>query len=191
MHTLSSTHTCKYCTAMPPLEHPLYVYLARDRRIPDAKLTNAYVYIGISRHPFHRLVYNQNRKAGWKVGSKATKPIAPHWCLELILGPFHGRAGLDFKAGWRKGARRFKRRVCYGITQAFKSGINVYCRDKNLIKELVDYSFWNVDRVWRECRYERTQSSPNGDLRNDRAGFGVDQDCEICGGSLEEGSDHG
>ena len=137
MRGTMSSSICKYCSAVPPAAHPLYVYLARDRRIPTAKLANAYVYIGISRHPFHRLMCNQNRRPGWKVGSKATKPIAPNWILEIIVGPFTGPNGLSFKETWRKGARRFNRRVRFGIKHAFKLGVNVYCRDKNLIKTLL------------------------------------------------------
>jgi hypothetical protein len=124
--------TCEYC--LSGQLHPKFVYLARDRRIPDDKLSNAYCYIGVSRHPFHRLMYCQNRIPGWKVGSKATKPTAPHWKLEMIVGPFTDGQGELFKRRWRSGARRFKRRVRFGVQEGFFRSARIYCRDVNLIR---------------------------------------------------------
>jgi hypothetical protein len=128
-------HSCRYCSQN--LVHPKFVYLARDRRIPESKLANAYCYLGLSRHPFHRLMFNQNRKKGWKVGSKATKPIAPHWKLEMILGPFYNGQGEAFKQLWRRGARRFKRRVRFGVEHAQARGATIYCRETQLIQSIL------------------------------------------------------
>lgn len=135
--------SCRYC--LTGSIHPKFVYLARDRRIPTEKLAASYCYIGMSRHPFHRLVYSQNRRKGWKVGSKATKPIAPHWCLEMVLGPFENGQGDAFKQMWRKGARRFARRVRYGVDQARRRGVRVYCRTPAMIRNILASSSSSSD----------------------------------------------
>lgn len=128
--------TCQHCTN--GTQHPLFVYLARDGRIPEHSVTNAYCYIGISRHPFHRLIKQQNRASGWRVGSKATKPIAPHWKLELVVGPFiHGKGGDAFKHVWRRSSRRFNRRVKYGVQHAKLHKAQVFCSDTAFIKRVI------------------------------------------------------
>jgi hypothetical protein len=118
--------------------HPTFCYLARDRRISNDKVGSVYCYIGLSRHPIHRLQYNQNRVKGWKVGSKATKQVAPHWQLEMIVGPFYDGNGTRFKEAWRKGARRFKRRVKFGVHEGERQGVSIYCRDVSLIKGIIE-----------------------------------------------------
>lgn len=128
--------SCIYCRECRV--HPLWAYLARDGRIPNDKISNRYCYIGLSRHPFHRLCYNHNRKKGWKVGSKATKSIAPHWVPEMVIGPFmHGLQGERFKEQWRRGARQFRRRVRFGCSEAKSRSMTVYCRNTPLIKQML------------------------------------------------------
>jgi hypothetical protein len=129
-------YSCRYCA--DGRIHPVWVYLARDRRIPNDRLGSMYAYVGMSRHPLHRLAYNQNRAAGWRVGSKSTKSIAPHWQLEMVVGPFYNGQGDAFKNGWRKGARRFRRRVRFGVDYGVKNGVKVYCRDVALIRKILD-----------------------------------------------------
>lgn len=115
----------------------MYAYLARDKRVPVERLGSMYAYIGLSHHPFHRLMYNQNREPGWRVGSKSTKCIAPNWQLEMVIGPFMGFGGEQFKERWRKGARRFRHRIRFGIEQSRKLNLRVYCRDPDLIRAIL------------------------------------------------------
>lgn len=115
----------------------MWVYLARDSRIRDDSVSDSYCYIGISRSPFHRLFCQQNRVAGWKVGCKATKPIAPHWQLELVVGPFFDGGGCVFKHTWRRSSRRLARRVKQGIELAERENVRVYCRDTAFVVSLL------------------------------------------------------
>jgi hypothetical protein len=100
-------------------------------------MANGYCYIGISRLPFHRLLFQQNRAPGWKVGSKATKSIAPHWCVELVMGPFPCGKGVEFKKTWRRSSRRFIRRVRQGVQMAVNANIPIYCRDVQFVKTIL------------------------------------------------------
>jgi hypothetical protein len=126
---------CRYC--QQNLVHPVFIYLARDKRIPEERLSSMYAYVGLSRHPLHRLYCNQNRMPGWKVGSKCTKAVAPNWQLEMVIGPFFNGRGEAFKRQWRKGARRFRRRVRFGVEYGLRVGAKVYCREVQLIRRFL------------------------------------------------------
>jgi len=158
-------YACRFCR--DGLDHPKYVYLARDKRIPDSKLSDAYCYLGLTRHPFHRLEFNQNRKKGWKIGSKATRPIAPHWKLELILGPFNNGQGEAFKQAWRRGARRFRRRVKFGVEHASAHGLTIYCREKQLIRKIIGSANTTTTTTNQNVISENSSSSNNNRDKNE------------------------
>ncbi len=126
--------TCSYCLSNRP--HALFCYLARDGRVAESNISNQYCYIGVSRSPFHRL-QQHNRVPNYRVGSKSTKNIAPHWIMELVIGGFECGGACAFKKQWRKSSRRFNRRIKWGITQAFARKHNIYCRNRAFIETIL------------------------------------------------------
>lgn len=105
----------------PRRKAPLFVYLI------SSKQTN--IYIGISKDPFSSVeTHNRN---GAPCGPKGTRSGAPHWRIELIVGPFY-RGAKQFKKEWRLQSRKLVPRIVHGVAKAchFQDrGLRVWARD--------------------------------------------------------------
>ncbi len=133
LHT--SSLSCKYCLQSRP--HPLFCYLLSDSRCtPSLSNHRLVAYIGLTRHPFLRLL-SHNRSKGFRPGTKCTKSGSNFWQLELIIGPFYHSAK-KFKLEWRRSSRKIFSRIRQGYLLARKYRIrNLYARDRNLVYSLV------------------------------------------------------
>jgi hypothetical protein len=75
--------TCELC--IQRRTHPLFLYLITDSRIPLPNIVSKYQqYVGLSSQPLIR-TRSHNREPGYKVGVKATKAVAPHWELQIVI----------------------------------------------------------------------------------------------------------
>lgn len=132
---------CQHCLSHTP--HPLFVYMITDRpsECHDIESINkCRAYIGKSRHPLHRIC-SHNRLPGYRVGAKITKPGAPNWQAELIVGPFYNGAS-EYKNLWRNNYRNVVRRIIGGVTLATEHGLTMYVRDdatRDLIEHLLTH----------------------------------------------------
>jgi hypothetical protein len=100
---------------------PRFVYLMSC--VGKEKLS----YVGYATDPFQRL-RSQNRELGTTGGSKGTRSGAPHWRLEMIVGPFFS-FGRTFKHTWRRKSRGLDGRVIFGRTWAKKMHRRLWARD--------------------------------------------------------------
>ena len=73
----------------------------------------------------------------WVPGAKSTKSGSPHWCLEMVIGPFFGRQGKNFEMMWRKMSQKLRSHIVKGVLAAKQRGLSIYCRDKTWVKRLV------------------------------------------------------
>ena len=100
-------------------------------------------YIGVSHNPLYRLC-SHNRLPGFPAGPKNSKQGAPHWRIELIIGPFAFGAKA-FKQAWRDNSRKLERRIVYGVLNAVhlrqqiphRKWPQVYARDENWVNHLI------------------------------------------------------
>ena len=76
-------HVCVFCR--DGLKHPLFVYIAYDRRTPIRKINKKQqLHFSSSSSPFHDIEC-QKRTAGYRPGWKSTKAIAPYLKLYLFV----------------------------------------------------------------------------------------------------------
>ena len=133
---------------------PRFVYLmsapAADeegKRVPS---------IGCARNPFVR-VRAQNRIKGYPGGSKGTRAGAPHWTLDLIIGPFY-RGSNAFKNSWRKKSRKMTCRLVHGLMKAHtyaSRGLRIWARDLTAIHaKLSDVHYRKIKTVLKQCSNE-------------------------------------
>lgn len=120
---------CHYCGSGAP--HPMFLYFMSNRpsfitSIEDAN--NYLCYIGISHQPFAR-VHGHNRLPSYKVGAKITRQGAPHWQLEMVLGPIPGGQARTLKNLWRRSYRTITRRLLGGTLIAAEYDLPYYLRD--------------------------------------------------------------
>lgn len=131
---------CMHC--LENTRHPLWVYMLSTRPVDvveTEKISDYLTYIGVSRHPLHRL-NSHNRVKGFKVGSKITKAGSPHWNVEITIGPFYSGGAYACKMSWRDGYRKLIRRLTGGVKLASQCGLNMYFRDeatKEMVLELI------------------------------------------------------
>ncbi len=100
---------------------PLFVYLMTADGTPR---------IGISANPLRR-VMSHNRSPGVPAGSKSTRPGAPNWRLDMVVGPFY-RGARQFHAQWREHSRKLRSRLVFGCLQALiyaDKGLRLWMRN--------------------------------------------------------------
>lgn len=96
---------------------------------------NARNRLGDASDPFLR-IKAQNRIKGYPGGSKGTRHGAPHWKLDLIIGPFN-QGAKAFKAMWQQQSRKFEARVVFGCFKAKEANLSIWARHPSVIRRLL------------------------------------------------------
>jgi hypothetical protein len=90
--------TCELCIRRR--SHPLFLYLITDSRVALPDVASKYQqYVGLSSQPLIR-TRSHNREPGYKVGVKATKAVAPHWELQIVIQVL--RNSKHHKQAWKQ-----------------------------------------------------------------------------------------
>lgn len=131
-HTRTLYQRCKMASVCPYSDvdpHPLFVYIASDKRFTSHKHLQSLVpYIGVHVNPFDD-IRRQNREPGYTGADHTTKEGAGSLQIEIVIGPFVDDEARKFRDEWRKSSRKLVSRVQKGIQQARRYGSNVYCLD--------------------------------------------------------------
>lgn len=127
------THTTPIRKPVMPRACPLFLYMMSH---------DSQSYIGVSTDPLFRLNC-QNRTPGFPSGAKWTRHGAPHWKLDLIIGPIF-RGASAFCRQWREESRKRDCRIAHGCAKAIRyahTGLQIWAADPQqttlLLKEYV------------------------------------------------------
>lgn len=122
---------CTFCRNFAP--HPYWCYILTDRRCNNNKSRQQILAkIGFSRHPIHK-VNCENRKPGYKTGSKSTKAGAGHYQVEFIVGPFYRGRAEQFINKWAP-TRKTVPRLIKGLQLARRYQYVVWGRDADWLR---------------------------------------------------------